>query len=492
MAESKISCPKCGGNIVFPNELAGQAIACPHCNETFFLPKPKSVTPWVITAVFALIVVCLGSLLIVQHKRANSEPETRSFTKPNTSAAESLYAQPEATVSESADDQAIEKVCKEFYNGLSSQNNESIYNLLSEPCKKALKAEDIFIDGMTYEFMDVESIQYKNDSLGKCAMATVRRKAQDHSGSQEGLRDLRFVDEADGWKYFDASDLTKKIIDECVKSGFTDQVNSDIQLMRDGNPFVVLDANNTNAFEAIYKSDQGQADVFPWDVEFLVKSNNIDGYNLNLNYSVRNKSETTWSAPLLEFNLKLNGKVVLSGNDLLPDISSGSQLERNISFFLSGEPQQTTKYALDVYYSIGFPQKSIQLAQNVPLEFKVQKTSDLAKLEVVSTQFDQATSEDFQDMLCARINYRVKNISTEPIKELDVKCVWYSLTGEQLDQSSEDVVGYGDVPLGVGQFKTGFIRCGKGYSNSRVPVTVDVYLESGEKRNLVYKGLLIQ
>jgi uncharacterized paraquat-inducible protein A len=64
MAKHKTSCPKCGGHIVFPNELAGQAISCPHCNETFFLPKSNSVTPWVITAVFALIAICLGSLLV--------------------------------------------------------------------------------------------------------------------------------------------------------------------------------------------------------------------------------------------------------------------------------------------------------------------------------------------------------------------------------------------------------------------------------------------
>jgi hypothetical protein len=66
------------------------------------------------------------------------------------------------------------------------------------------------------------------------------------------------------------------------------------------------------------------------------------------------------------------------------------------------------------------------------------------------------------------------------------------MNGEQLDQSTEYVVGYGDVPLGVGQFKTGFVRCGTGYRNARVPVKVDVYLESGDKRSLVYKGLLIQ
>ena len=143
MAESKISCPKCGGHIVFPKELAGQVIACPHCNETFFLPKPKSVTPWVITAVFALIVVCFGSLLVIQHHKANSEPQTHSFAKPNTSAEDSPKKSPDVAVSKSADDQAIEKLCKEFYDGLSSQSSKSIYDLLSEPCKKALKIEDI-------------------------------------------------------------------------------------------------------------------------------------------------------------------------------------------------------------------------------------------------------------------------------------------------------------------------------------------------------------
>jgi hypothetical protein len=210
------------------------------------------------------------------------------------------------------------------------------------------------------------------------------------------------------------------------------------------------------------------------------------------NYSVRNNSSSTWISPLLEFDLKRDGKVVLSGNDLLPDISSGRQLMRNTSFFLAGEPQETTKYDLDIYYPIGFPQKSIQIVQNVPLVFKVQKTFDLAKLEIISTQFDLATSEDFQNMLSARINYRVKNISTEAIKSLDIKCVWFAQTGEQLDQSTEYVISYGDVPLGVGQFKTGFIRCGKGYKNLWVPVKVDVYLESGEKRSLVVKGLLIK
>jgi hypothetical protein len=262
-------------------------------------------------------------------------------------------------------------------------------------------------------------------------------------------------------------------------------------LLRDGDPFTAWNKDTTNAFEAIFKFDQGRDGVFPWDLEFAIVSNTVDGMTLVLNYSIRNKSSTPWPSPLLEFNLKRGGKIVLSGNDLLPNVQSGQELQRSTSFFLAGQPQQTTKYDLDVSCPDGF-QNNIQLVQNIPLEFKVHPVSELAKLEIVGTQFDQATSEDFKDMLSARIDYRVKNISSEPIQSLDVKCVWYSLTGEQLDQSTEYVISYGDVPLGMGQFKTGFVRCGKGYSNSRVPVKVDVYLESGEKRSLVVKGLLIQ
>jgi hypothetical protein len=471
--------------------MAGQAIACPHCNETFFLPKPKSNLPWIMAAAFALVTVCLGSLLIFQHKKSKSGPETHTFSKPTAAAIEPTKTQNDIVASKTADDETIEKICRKFYEALSAQDGKSIYELLPEPCKKALKVQDIFIDGAKYEFEDLESVKYKNGGYGQSAMATVKRRFEDRYGTHDGLRDLKFVKESGSWKFFPATDIAKKIVNEFTKSGLNDQVNADIQLLRDGDPFVVLDTNNTNAFEAIYKFDQGQVAVFPWDVEFAVTSNKIDGMMLILNYSIRNKSSTAWVSPLLDFRLKQGGKIVLTGNDLLPNVQPDQQLERSTTLFLAGEPQETLKYDLDVSSSGGFD-KSIPLIQNIPLEFKVHAVLELAKLEVLSTQFDTATSVDFRDMLSARINYRVRNTSSEPIKSLDVKCVWYSMNGEQLDQSTEYVVGYGDVPLGVGQFKTGFVRCGTGYRNARVPVKVDVYLESGDKRSLVYKGLLIQ
>jgi hypothetical protein len=152
MAEPKTSCPKCGAHIVFPNELSGQAIACPHCNETFFLPKTKSVIPWTVTTAFALIAVCFGSLLLFQRHKETSEPQRHSFAMPNTPSEDFPKAQPDVTVPKSADDQAIETLCKEFYDDLSSQDAKSIYGLLPESCKKVLTPQDIVIDRAKYDF----------------------------------------------------------------------------------------------------------------------------------------------------------------------------------------------------------------------------------------------------------------------------------------------------------------------------------------------------
>jgi len=54
MADAKTSCPKCGGHITFPKELAGQETSCPHCGESILLPKPKRAIAWAITSVAAI------------------------------------------------------------------------------------------------------------------------------------------------------------------------------------------------------------------------------------------------------------------------------------------------------------------------------------------------------------------------------------------------------------------------------------------------------
>ena len=95
-------------------------------------------------------------------------------------------------------------------------------------------------------------------------------------------------------------------------------------------------------------------------------------------------------------------------------------------------------------------------------------------------------------MLVARIDYRVRNVGRDPLKLLQLKFVWSSLAGEVLDQTSEYVVGYDDLPLAPQQIKSGFVQCGKGYFDRRVPVKVDIYLEDNERHWPLVNGLIIQ
>jgi ankyrin repeat protein len=71
MKEAKISCPKCGGHLVFPIELAGQEALCPHCNESILLAKTKSITAWVFAVIFIFAIVCVASILIWKYPSKN-------------------------------------------------------------------------------------------------------------------------------------------------------------------------------------------------------------------------------------------------------------------------------------------------------------------------------------------------------------------------------------------------------------------------------------
>jgi hypothetical protein len=300
MAESKISCPKCCGHIVFPKELAGQEIACPHCSESILLPKSKFSTAWIIAVVFAFITVCLASILVLELQKKRETPPIRSpeiVSSPTKISQDEPTKQMNGQLENSEDGEAIKNLCREFYNGLNNQDANALYNLLATSCQKALSIEDMkkLSDGNAkYEFIGLDLVKYQSSPLGMSAMAKVKRSVQDsHSGTQEGWRNLKFLKEPKGWRLFRDEDLMDKIVRQFTTTGFSDEVNANIQLLRDGDPFDVWDKNNTNAFKTVFKLSQREAGVFPWDVEFLVESNNVDGYTLNLNYRVRNKSENT-------------------------------------------------------------------------------------------------------------------------------------------------------------------------------------------------------
>lgn len=494
MADAKTNCSKCGGHIAFPKEMAGQEVACPHCNESVLLPKPKISMAWIMAVVFAAITVCLSAALLLAIRNKHETPKAQVAEAAGSRAA--LPKIDSQTVEKGGDDEAIKSLCKDFYTDISNQDGDGLRNLLTAVCRENLTKEDMtkFFNGNKYEFVSLDSVKYQDSALGLTALAKVKRSVQDsHSRvEEEGWRNLKLIKESSGWRIFSGEDMMAKMVNQFCESGLSDELKRNIELLRAADPFDVLDKNNTNAFEAIYKMDQGQAGAFPWNINFAIISNKISTIALDLDYSIRNTSENKWDSSLLEFDLKQDGKIVAKSNDLLPDLASGQQLERHTLFLLPNQPKETTKYILDVHYPVGLLGKSISLARNIPLEVEQKKASEIARLEIISTQFDLVTTDNDQSMLSARINYRIKNISADAIKDLKIKCVWYSVAGEQLDQTTEYVVGYGDVPLAVGIFKTGFIRCGKGYINLRVPVKVDVYVESDGNRSLVVKGFLIK
>ena len=491
MADTKISCPHCGGHILYPDELAGRSVPCPHCNVAFVLPKPKSASLLIIVGVLALAVTCLGGMLAFQ-LLGKKTPPASSAARQNPPAAVAPSPAPVAFVPQTADDHDIARLCKEYSDAQASRDTNAVYGLFSESVKTNLTPQNLFIDGAIYDFENLESIRYRGGALGKSAQAKVKRKVQTSSGgTQESVRDLDFVQEAGGWRLFPVLDLAKKILGEFATTGFSGPMDSDLQLLRAGDAFNTWDKNDTNAFEAVFKLAQHRDGIFPWNLEFTVESNKVDNLILVVNYRIRNNSAIAWATPLLEFHLKQGGQTVLTADDILPNVPSGQAVARSVSFLFGSPPQETVQYALDVSYPLGL-QRQLPLVQNIPVEASVRSLADVAKLEVVGTQFDSATNDDNQPLFAARINFRVENTSPEPIQNLDIQCTWYSTNGDQLDQSTEYLVGDGDTPLAAGQSKSGSIRCGKGDPTTKVPVKADLYLESGGKKTLVQKGLLVQ
>ena len=488
MADTKIACPHCGGHILYPNHLAGRSVPCPHCHTAFILPKPESAAPLVIMAALAMAVICLGALLLFQLQKKNSQTSPGSAAKFNPAAA----APPTVFVPQTADDQAIATLCKAYSDAQSSRDTNAVYALFAQAVKTNLSPQNLFIDGAVYDFENLESVRYRNGTLGKGAQAKVRRKAQTTGGAtQENVRELEFVNDDGVWRLFPVLDLARKIIGEFAMSGFSDPLDSDLQLLRAGDVFNTWDKNNTNALEAAFKLSQHRDGIFPWDLEFSVESNRMDHLIFVVNYRIRNLSAIDWNSTLLEFQLKQDGQTLLTADDLLPNVRSGEAAQRAVSFLFSSAPQETAQYTLDVGYPLG-SQRQLPLVRNVAIESRIQRLADVARFEVVGTHLDLLTNEDNQRAYSARLDFRVENAGSEPIQNLAAECFWYSTNGDPLDRSTDYLIGDGDTPLGAGQSKTGSLRCGKASPTKKASVRADVYLRSGDQRLLVQKGLTVQ
>lgn len=496
MTENKVSCPKCEGNISFPTEMAGQTVPCPHCGESILLPKPKFPVVWIAVAALGLMVVLLVSALMW---RSFSKPPNSSRQTPEPSSATGGPSE-EAAVENSAlgsqdpaDMAAMNNICREYYHALNNRNSKAIHGLLSDSCRAIVPVEAfdrLHQDGSKFDFIVVESTRVQAGPLGLCAIARAKRRQHGFGGTTEGWKDFRFIKDASGWKLFRSEEITDAIEAEFVKFGFTDAAKANIRLLRNGDPFGSWDRNDTNVLASIFKLNHGDVPVFPWEFQFTISTNKVDRFSIGFDFNVRNTSPHQWKSPSLRFDLKSSGKVFVTDTAFLRDVYPGTEINGNASFFVKEALQETTKFDLDVYCS--FNGKDYPLAKNLPIEFKIQKPGEQIKFEVVRTSFDLARTVDLDDMWSARIDYRVRNVGSLPVKDLKLKCVWSLMNGEILDQSSDYLVGYGDVPLSAGQAKSGFIRCGKGYTRAKVPVKVDVYLESDDKRSLVVRSLTIR
>ena len=493
MGDLQIRCPRCRRHVALPTTMAGELGSCPHCGESILLPRPRFLRPWAVSGTIALIAICLSAAFVWRHFSSSKQ-----LPQASTVQALQLRESTNPTEAASAADPEflnLKNVATDFYNALNHQDAEAMLATMSESCRAALKAEDLkalFAGGAAFNFKALQSVKHQVTVLGEYASGSAKESVQRANGvSVDSWREFTFVKAPGGWKIFPRNEVEQAIVSGFLKSGFTDDVKTKIMLLRENDPLSSWDNNDTNALERVFPVIRGQAPVFPWDVGFVVKSSEMDGNLLFLNYAIFNISSKPWTSPLLEFDFKQDGQVVCSGNDLLPDIPPDGQCVKKTTLFLPYRLQGSTSYCLDVYSRSGPAQEAIKFTSNLPLDVKMEKAFELAKFETVGTQFDLVAGMGSSNLLCARINYRLRNISNEPIRILLVKCVWFLQNGEQLDQSTQSVVRNGDLPLEPGEYMTGFIRCGKGYNHARVPVKVDVYLEAGEQPSLVVKGMQI-
>jgi hypothetical protein len=444
----------------------------------------------------AFVCAVAGSAIVFWHMGKGKSDHALRPTSATTTAFERKESASVGQLAVSEDDKAIEALCRAMYERANEKDFDSMYQMLASPCKAVLTAAELgnawTSGGGSYRFVGMESITYPDGASGNLARAWVRRVGQSQTATGEGVREFKCVKEPEGWKLFRDVECIEKIVAEVSRAGFSEGVRSNIQNFCSTDLFEKWPANETNSFEMMYANvHPGVKEVFPWNLSFFVATNSVEPYLLKLGFSIRNAADHAWEDPGLSLELKHGGKVVLDQFVLLSSVGAGSEVSREISFFIKDPLQETTRYELDVSYKLAGQDKCF-LAVNVPVEFKVQKLTELVKFEVVRKLFDITKSDSGEDMLVARLDYRVTNVGREPLKRVELKFVWSSLTGDVIAQTTEYAVGYGDLPLAPRQTKSSFVQCGKGYILRRVPVKVDIYLEDGEQHWPLQKGLVVQ
>src|ERR1035437_2125964 len=78
MADAKTNCPKCGGHVAFPVEMAGTEGSCPHCGEIILLPKAKSALAWIAIIVVIAVIGCGAAIAMMYHSKRGQSASNAS------------------------------------------------------------------------------------------------------------------------------------------------------------------------------------------------------------------------------------------------------------------------------------------------------------------------------------------------------------------------------------------------------------------------------
>lgn len=490
MKELKISCPKCGGHIAFPKELAGQPTSCPHCRQAILLGSKPRTTVWITIAAAFVAAVCLSAAVFWQLGKGKGSHTTTAETVATFPKNDALGSSGALT----SDDKAVEVLCRELYRCYNERDFARLHQLLSATCRKSLTEADLQPGvGHSYEFRSVESITYPQGPSGSLAVARVRRSADFGFGTQEATREVKCVRENGEWRLFRDGEWMEKILLQFTGPGISEELRTSLVLFCSSDPFRKWPSNVTNTFEEIFKAANGKQDgVFPWRLSFSMVSNYVDGNFIRLVFSIKNNADVVWDPSSVSLELKREGKVVFDGIEFLPALPPQREILRECQILTVGKTVESARFNLDVFYSLGTVKKCL-LVEDVPVSIVVPKLTESVRLEELRPSFDLTTSTSGDSMWVARLDYKVRNIGTQPLKKIVLKFSWSSLNGDIIDTSSEYVVGYSDLPLVPQQTRSGFTTCGKGYRNQKTPVRVNIYLEDGERNSLLTpRGIVVR
>jgi hypothetical protein len=473
--------------------MVGQAATCPHCQQPIILGSKPKILLWSLLTAGALITLAGSGLLFWHLGRRTSRNHETAENPTTTKVFEPLQPTPSVKPQLSQEDRDIETLCRQYYDKSNQRDYAALRELFATPCKDSVSPEELrrqYTGGFAYRFIALESVTYSQAGQLKLARAQVRRDVQNAAADFVAVREFKCIREPEGWRLFRDREWMGILIFGAAKEGLSERVHSEIKRFTQNDPFDTWPANETNALRRMFETlNPGLNPVFPWDISFLVETNFIDSLFLKVVFTLRNNAPCDWDNGTLTLMLKPDGKMELEDTQFLPNIASGAEIRRE-SQFLQRSPTETAHYKLDVSYHLG-PDRFFLVA-NVPITFALRNLAQSLKFEVVKTDFTTATIEGTEGMTAARVYYRVTNITPEPLKSVQLKFVWFSMKGEVISQTTEYVVGYGDLPLNLNQAKSGFADCGISYRYARVPLRVDIYLEDGERRWLLRRGLLVQ